>query len=70
VELLREIGSGHGVSPGVVAVAWTLHHPAITAAIVGGRSGRQVEGLAPALSFRLNEDEYTRINAFLTANPV
>ena len=40
VELLREIGSGHGVEPGVVAVAWTLHHPAITAAIVGGRSAR------------------------------
>jgi aryl-alcohol dehydrogenase-like predicted oxidoreductase len=70
VELLREIGSGHGVSPGVVAVAWTLHHPAITAAIVGGRSGRQVEGLAPALDFRLGEDDYARINGFLTANPV
>ena len=28
---------------GVVAVAWTLHHPAITAAIVGGRSAKQVE---------------------------
>ena len=40
VELLREIGSGHGVGPGVVAVAWTLHHPAVTAAIVGGRSGK------------------------------
>src|SRR5580700_6001785 len=24
VELLREIGAGHGVAPGVVAVAWTL----------------------------------------------
>jgi aryl-alcohol dehydrogenase-like predicted oxidoreductase len=70
VELLREIGSGHGVGPGVVAVAWTLYHPAITAAIVGGRSGRQVEGLAPALDFRLSENEYARINAFLTANPV
>ena len=70
VALLREIGSAHDVSPGVVAVAWTLHHPAITAAIVGGRSGRQVEGLAPALSFRLSEDEYIRINSFLTANPV
>jgi aryl-alcohol dehydrogenase-like predicted oxidoreductase len=70
VELLREIGSGHDVSSGVVAVAWTLHNPAITAAIVGGRSGRQVEGLAPALIFRLGEDEYARINAFLTANPV
>ena len=69
VELLREIGNGHNVSPGVVAVAWTLHHPAITAAIVGGRSGQQVEGLAPALEFRLSEGEYRRINEFLSQNP-
>jgi aryl-alcohol dehydrogenase-like predicted oxidoreductase len=69
VELLREIGGGHGVSPGVVAVAWTLRKPAITAAIVGGRSGKQVEGIAPALHFRLSTDEFTRINEFLAANP-
>lgn len=68
VELLREIGSGHGVAPGVVAVAWTLHHPAITAAIVGGRSGKQVEEVAAALQFRLAEEEYARINAFLASN--
>ncbi len=68
VELLREIGSGHGVSPGVVAVAWTLHHPAITAAIVGGRSGKQVEEIAPALNFRLSEEEYARVNKFLVEN--
>src|SRR6516162_798710 len=65
VELLREIGNAHNVSPGVVAVAWTLHHPAVTAAIVGGRSPRQVEGVAPALHFRLTDDEYGRIKAFL-----
>jgi aryl-alcohol dehydrogenase-like predicted oxidoreductase len=70
VELLREIGNGYGVSPGVVAVAWTLRHPAITAAIVGGRSASQVTGLAPALDLRLNDDEYSRINAFLNSNPV
>jgi aryl-alcohol dehydrogenase-like predicted oxidoreductase len=69
VELLREIGSSHNVEPGVVAVAWTLHHPAITAAIVGGRSPQQVEGIAPALHFRLSPDEYKRINVFLTDNP-
>ncbi|MGA3049199.1 MAG: aldo/keto reductase [Terracidiphilus sp.] len=68
VDLLREIGSSHEVTPGVVAVAWTLHHPAITAAIVGGRSGKQVEGLAPALEFRLSEEEYGRINRFLADN--
>jgi len=69
VELLREIGHGHGVSPGVVAVAWTLRHPAITAAIVGGRSASQVTGLAPALDFRLSDEEYSRIGAFLNSNP-
>ncbi|MGB6743008.1 MAG: aldo/keto reductase [Terracidiphilus sp.] len=70
VELLREIGSGYGVTPGVVAVAWTLHHPGITAAIVGGRSARQVEETAAALEFRLSEEEFARINEFLAANPV
>ena len=52
-------------APGVVAVAWTLDHPAITAAIVGGRSAQQVEGVAPALEFRLSDEEYGRINGFL-----
>jgi aryl-alcohol dehydrogenase-like predicted oxidoreductase len=69
VELLRIIGNEHGVTPGVVAVAWTLHHPAITAAIVGGRNPRQVEETAAALSFRLTDDEYGSINRFLKENP-
>jgi aryl-alcohol dehydrogenase-like predicted oxidoreductase len=69
VDLLREIGIGHGVTPGVVAVAWTLRHPAITAAIVGGRSAKQVEGVARALEFRLSDDEYDRINGFLSSDP-
>ncbi|HEX4758979.1 MAG TPA: aldo/keto reductase [Terracidiphilus sp.] len=68
VELLREIGNGHSVSPGVVAVAWTLHHPGITAAIVGGRSTKQVEESSSALYFRLNDEEYARINAFLKSD--
>jgi hypothetical protein len=37
---------------------------------VGGRNARQVEELSKALYFRLNEDEYLRINAFLASNPV
>ena len=68
VELLREIGAEHKVEPGVVAVAWTLRHPAITAAIVGGRSAQQVDGIVPALTFRLSDERFARINAFLAAN--
>ncbi len=65
VELLREIGNGHGVTPGVIAVAWVLHNPAITGAIVGGRSQKQVEETAAALTFRLTEEEFAKIVAFL-----
>ena len=68
VEQLREIGSAHGVTAGVVAVAWTLHNPAITAAIVGGRSAAQVEETAAAVSFRLTEEEYEAIGRFLREN--
>ncbi len=68
VELLREVGHAYGITPGVAAVAWTLHHPAITAAIVGSRSAKQVQELAPALAFRLSEEEFAKINRFLAAN--
>jgi aryl-alcohol dehydrogenase-like predicted oxidoreductase len=64
-DLLKEIGARHNVTAGVVAVAWTLHNPAITAAIVGGRNAKQVEGTIPAATFRLTEPEYVEINSFL-----
>lgn len=67
--LLGDIGSRHGVSAGVVAIAWTLHHPAVTAAIVGGRSASQVDGVAPAEEFRLGEDEFAEIGRFLHERP-
>ncbi len=62
---LATIGKRHGVSAGVVAIAWTLHHPAITAAIVGGRNASQVQGVIPAAEFRLSEEEFAEIQSFL-----
>jgi len=69
VELLREIGNTHNVQSGVVAIAWTLHNPAITAAIVGARGANQVDGILPAATFRLSDDEAAKIDAFVKANP-
>jgi aryl-alcohol dehydrogenase-like predicted oxidoreductase len=69
VELLGEIGREHGRSPVEVAIAWTLRHPAVTAAIVGGRRPDQVDGIIGAAEFRLDEDELARIEAFLNENP-
>jgi aryl-alcohol dehydrogenase-like predicted oxidoreductase len=70
VELLREIGKPHQVQPGVVAIAWTLRNPVVTAAIVGARNPAQVDGVLPAATFRLSPEEAARIDAFVAANPV
>jgi aryl-alcohol dehydrogenase-like predicted oxidoreductase len=69
VELLREIGKTHGVEPGVVAIAWPLRNPAITATIVGARRPDQVDGVLPAATFRLSDQEAERLEAFLRDNP-
>jgi aryl-alcohol dehydrogenase-like predicted oxidoreductase len=67
-ELLRSIGRRHDRMPGEVAIAWTLRHPAVAAAIVGMRSAKQVEGVIGAANFRLSGEEVQEIEAFLQAS--
>jgi aryl-alcohol dehydrogenase-like predicted oxidoreductase len=67
VELLRAIGRRHGRTPGEVAIAWTLRHPAVTGAIVGLRSAQQVDGIIGAGDFRLSADEIAEIEQFRAA---
>jgi aryl-alcohol dehydrogenase-like predicted oxidoreductase len=64
VERLRAIGDKHGVEPGVVAIAYTLHHPAVTAAIVGARRPDQVAGTIAAASFALSDEEYREVRGY------
>src|SRR5579872_1622397 len=64
-DLLKQIGNQHGVEAGVVAIAWTLRHPAIAAAIVGARRPDQVDGVLPAATFRLSESDILRIENWL-----
>lgn len=70
VEVLRRIGRRHGSSPGEVAVAWTLRHPAVTAAIVGVRSPSQIDGLLGAASLSLTPAEVEEIEFFLRKHKV
>jgi aryl-alcohol dehydrogenase-like predicted oxidoreductase len=63
-DALASIGARSGRSAGEVAIAWTLRLPAVTGAIVGGRNGRQVEGIIGAGTFRLNDREIREIDAF------
>jgi aryl-alcohol dehydrogenase-like predicted oxidoreductase len=64
VKQLAAMGERHGVGPGVVAVAYTLHNPAVTAAIVGARRPDQIEGTIAAASFRLTDGEYRQLRSF------
>jgi aryl-alcohol dehydrogenase-like predicted oxidoreductase len=68
VELLREIAKRHNRSVGEVAIAWTLHHPAVTGAIVGARNAKQAEGVMRAGDLRLNDKEVNEIEEFFAEN--
>jgi aryl-alcohol dehydrogenase-like predicted oxidoreductase len=66
VSLLRTIGARHGRTPGQVAVAWVLRHPAVTGAIVGARRPGQMAELVDAGEFRLSLPEIAEIETFFS----
>jgi len=61
VEQVRKIGKRHGRSPGEVAIAWALHNPAVTGAIVGARNASQADGVMRAAEFQLTNEEVNEI---------
>ncbi len=62
-----DIGSRHGLSAAEVAIAWTLRLPSVTAAIVGIRNAKQVDGIIGAGSFRLSDTELAEIEGQIGA---
>jgi aryl-alcohol dehydrogenase-like predicted oxidoreductase len=69
VEQLRDIGKPHGKSPGEVAIAWSLRESAVTAAIVGARNAKQVDGIIGAATFRLSKEEIAKLEDWQKQNP-
>ena len=64
VALLRTVAKRHNRSVGEVAIAWTLHHSAVTGAIVGARNAQQAEGVMRAGELRLSNEEVNQIEDF------
>ena len=60
-ETLARIGERHGSSGAQVALAWLLHQPGVTGAIVGVRTVREAEQLPGAAALRLERDELREI---------
>jgi len=61
-ERLRAIGQRHGVTPGAVAVAWTLTDPAVDGAITGFRRPDQVAPVLAAANLELTEQDLAEID--------
>jgi aryl-alcohol dehydrogenase-like predicted oxidoreductase len=59
--MMKRMGEQHGCSAGEIAIAWTLKHPAVTAAIVGMRSPEQVQGVIHAPDVQLTDEEVAEI---------
>jgi aryl-alcohol dehydrogenase-like predicted oxidoreductase len=61
VARLQTVADRHDTTPGAIAVAWTLHHPAVHGSIVGFRRPDQVEPLLTAGTIELIDDDLATI---------
>ena len=61
MERLAGVAERHQVSPGAVAVAWTLTNPAVDGAIVGFRSAEQVDPMLAAANLQLSPEDVREI---------
>ena len=69
VEKLRAIGWRYDATPGAVAIAWTLHNPEVTGAIVGIRTPQQVEDTVIAADIRLSRSDVMEIEQVTSLQP-
>jgi aryl-alcohol dehydrogenase-like predicted oxidoreductase len=60
---LQTVADRYGTTPGAIAIAWTLHHPAVHGSIVGFRRPDQVEPLLAAGNIELTVDDIATIGA-------
>ena len=62
LEQIRPLAEAHGISFAQLAVAWAIHQPGVTHALVGARNEKQAKENAAAGDVELSEDELEQIN--------
>jgi aryl-alcohol dehydrogenase-like predicted oxidoreductase len=62
IDLLVEIGEGHGVSAAQVALAWLLRRPGISSLVIGARTDEQLADNLAAAQLELSDDEVRRLD--------
>jgi aryl-alcohol dehydrogenase-like predicted oxidoreductase len=64
-EKLKSVGKKYNRNAGEIAIAWTLKHPAVTAAIVGARNAKQVNGVMNAWEIKLKDQDIFEIESVI-----
>jgi aryl-alcohol dehydrogenase-like predicted oxidoreductase len=68
--VVADVAARHEVSSARVALAWVLHNPAVTSAVVGVQSVAQLEDLARASALRLPAADLVRLDHATAAEEI
>ncbi|MEZ4870086.1 MAG: aldo/keto reductase [Caldilineaceae bacterium] len=69
-ERFTDYAEQKGIHPATLAVAWVLHHPAVTAPIIGARSVEQLEASLAALKVEMTPEWRQEISALSYEPPL
>ncbi len=70
VEALSALAKAKGVSNAVLAYAWLLHRPGVTAPLIGASNPSQIEEAAKALDLQLTPEDLAALDAAYRPHPV
>ena len=62
IEQYEKLAADLGHEPGEIGLAWLLHQPAVTAPIIGPRTGDQLDAAVRALDVRLDAEALSRLD--------
>jgi aryl-alcohol dehydrogenase-like predicted oxidoreductase len=69
LDALAEEARRRGVEMSTLATAWVLHHPRMTAAIIGPRRASQLDAAVAALGVALSSEEAARLKGLFGPGP-
>jgi aryl-alcohol dehydrogenase-like predicted oxidoreductase len=62
LQRIRQIAADTNLPVSLLSVAWVLHQPAVTAAIVGARNPEQIQQMAAAAELKLDPETLQKLN--------
>jgi aryl-alcohol dehydrogenase-like predicted oxidoreductase len=69
VDGVRAVAARIGVTPGQIAIAWTLAQPGVSSAIAGSRNPVHVRENAAAAALSLTDDDLAELDALIPLGP-